>query len=306
MTGGRRRTFPLVPRRPLAGTVFGSQRSLRRGPGSDVAGSRPYRPGDRLSSIDWAASARRSAVSGGDEFVVRQTYADDAPHVVVVLDRRPSMGLYGPDLPFLSKPQAAREAVAAVLASARAARAAIGWLDVGAAGTTWLPPHNTLPAPVVERRLAAPCDGPADTLARALDHLARRGTEVPQGTFVFLVSDFLSAPPADGWRTALARRLDLVPVVVSDPVWDASFPDVAGVLLPVAAAEGPGAPGVRLTAREVSARRTANERRAALLREQLRALGLDPVAVESEDAAAVDAAFAAWAARRRLLRRVLA
>jgi uncharacterized protein (DUF58 family) len=304
VTGARRRTFPLVPRRPLAGTVFGTQRSLRRGPGSDVAGSRPYRPGDRLSSVDWYASARLSAATGGDEFVVRQTYAEDAPRVVVVCDRRPSMGLYGPGLPFLSKPEAIREAVAAIVASARAARAELGWLDVSRAGTTWLPPRNAVAATTIERRLLPPWDAPADGLERALGDLARRVTEAPKGTFVFVVSDFTTPLALPVWRPAIARGLDLVPVVVQDPTWEASFPDVAGVVLPIADPVSGRTAGVRLTAREVRERRAANERRAQDLREQLRALGADFVALGAADPVAVDAAFAAWAARRRMLRHV--
>lgn len=302
MSATRRRTFPLVPRRPLAGTVFGTQRSLRRGPGSDIAGTRPYRPGDRLSSIDWFASARLSAASGRDDFVVRQTYAEDAPRVVLVLDRRPSMALYDDALPFLSKPRAVREIVAAVVSSARAARAEIGWLEASRNGMTWLPPRNTLPAPFVERRLAAPADGGEDSLVRALDHLTRHPTESPQGTFVFVVSDFLAAPPARVWRSVVSRGVDVVPVAVRDPVWETSFPDVAGVLLPFAGPDGRSRGGVRLSHDEVAARREANERRAVELADDLRRSGLDLVAVDSAEPVDVDAAFAAWAARRRLLR----
>ncbi|MGH3048934.1 MAG: DUF58 domain-containing protein, partial [Gaiellaceae bacterium] len=80
-------TFPLVPRRRVIGLAFGGVRSVRRGSGSDVAGSREYRPGDSVSWIDWAASARLSAARGDDEFVVRELYADEAPRVVVLADR---------------------------------------------------------------------------------------------------------------------------------------------------------------------------------------------------------------------------
>ena len=68
MRGGRL-TFPLVPRRRVHGVSFGTMRSLRRGSGTDVAGSRPYRPGDDMDAIDWAASARLSTAKGRDEFV---------------------------------------------------------------------------------------------------------------------------------------------------------------------------------------------------------------------------------------------
>ena len=54
-------------------------RSLRRGAGTDVAGSRPYRPGDDIDTIDWAASAELSTARGSDEFVVRERFAEEAP-----------------------------------------------------------------------------------------------------------------------------------------------------------------------------------------------------------------------------------
>jgi uncharacterized protein (DUF58 family) len=282
---------------------FGTESSARRGPGSDVAGSRPYRPGDRLSSVDWYASARLSAMKGEDEFIVRQTYAEHAPRVTIVCDRRPSMGLYGPELPFLHKPRAVREAVAAILASARAAHAGVGWLDVGTSGATWLPPRADVSSAQIERRLNAGWDAPVGSLDRALGELTRRRTEAPQGTFVFVISDFTTSIDAAVWRPLAARGLDLVPVIVQDPVWEASFPDVAGVVLPFADAEGRHAAGVRLTGAETRLRRSANEERARDVRQRLRSLGADVVTLAASDTGSVDAAFGTWAARRRALRR---
>ncbi|HEV7641175.1 MAG TPA: DUF58 domain-containing protein, partial [Gaiellaceae bacterium] len=73
-----RRAFPLISRKRLSGTPFGERRSARRGRGSDVAGTRPYAPGDPVSTIDWFASARLSSARGSDEFVVRELYAEEA------------------------------------------------------------------------------------------------------------------------------------------------------------------------------------------------------------------------------------
>jgi uncharacterized protein (DUF58 family) len=56
-------TFPLIPRRRVIGLAFGGIRSVRRGTGSDVAGSRRYVPGDNLAWIDWAASTATSSSS---------------------------------------------------------------------------------------------------------------------------------------------------------------------------------------------------------------------------------------------------
>src|SRR5205085_12102289 len=98
-----RQPFPLVPRRKLAGLPFGELPSRRRGQGADVIGSRPYEPRDPVSTIDWYASARLSAASGTDEFVVRDRAADEAPRVAILCDRRPAMALYGASFPWLDK-----------------------------------------------------------------------------------------------------------------------------------------------------------------------------------------------------------
>ena len=68
-TGGR---MTLAIARPFrssraaasSGLAFGAMHGGRRGSGSDVAGSRPYVPGDDPDTIDWAASARASPRRG--------------------------------------------------------------------------------------------------------------------------------------------------------------------------------------------------------------------------------------------------
>ena len=60
----RPRPFALVPRRRFLGVQFGRRRSSRRGLGDEVAGTRPYRPGDLIAHIHWAASARLSEARG--------------------------------------------------------------------------------------------------------------------------------------------------------------------------------------------------------------------------------------------------
>jgi hypothetical protein len=48
---------------------------------------------------------------------------------------------------------------------------------------------------------------------------------------VFVLSDFVPAAPDDVWLTAIANRWDLVPIVIQDPVWEQSFPDVSGIVV---------------------------------------------------------------------------
>jgi uncharacterized protein (DUF58 family) len=296
-----RRTFPLVPRRRLTGLPFGDLPSRRRGRGSDIIGTRPYQSGDPITSIDWFASARASSATGGDEFVVREHAADEAARVVVVVDRRPAMALYPAPLPWLAKHDALREAVSAVAASAAAARADIALLDFGDGEPYWLPPgRRERQWQIVERENGAtPYGAPEDTLERSLAFLARHRVALPPATFVFVVSDFLAPPAAEVWLDAVAYGWDIVPVVIQDPVWEQSFPDVAGVAVPIADPRHGDVALVRLGRRAALRRREENERRTDALRTELGSFGLEAVEITDADPDAVDAAFLAWAEERR-------
>jgi uncharacterized protein (DUF58 family) len=296
-----RRTFPLVPRRRLTGLPFGDLASRRRGHGSDVIGHRLYQPGDPVASIDWFASARLSAATGADAFIVRQQAADEAPRVVLVVDRRPAMGLYPEPLPWLAKHAAVAEAVAAIVASAAAARADLAALDFSGGEAWWLAPgRRDRPWLIAEREGAdTPFTAPADTLERALSFLRQRRAEVPSGSFVFVLSDFLPPPRGEIWQDALGRGWDVVPVVIQDPVWEQSFPAVGGVGLPVADPRSGAVALARLSSRQAARRRDANERRYARLLQDFEAFSMDPVTIGTSEPDAVDAAFIEWAENRR-------
>ena len=293
-------TFPLIPRRRVLGLPFGGLHSMRRGLGSDVAGSRPYQPGDDVDKIDWYASARLSLARGSEEFVVREHYADEAPRVVVLCDRRPSMSVFPEGWPWLSKPDAIRNAVTLIGASATAARGLLGYFDEADGDAYWHPPRSShaYGAPELERGFGAP----EDTLRRGLRHLAEHKRDLPAGTFVFIVSDFLAPPTRDEWLDALERRYEIVPVIVQDPIWEQSFPDVSGVVVPFVA---PGDSGVSLaavTAREARRLRETNERRFDDLLHGLRALDMDPVVVDSHEQRDVVSSFLSWADQRLFTR----
>ena len=294
--------FPLVPRGRLTGLPFGSLPSWRRGRGSDVAGSRPYRPGDDFDLIDWASSARQSAARGSDEFVVREQFAEEAPRVVVIADRRPAMALYPPELPFLDKRETLRVATEMIAAAAGAARGLLGYLDFGdgdAGDPFWVAPRSHSDDWLLERRWRDPSfEAPEDNVELALEWVGRLRGALPAGSFVFVLSDFISGPPPEVWWSALEHRWDIVPVVVQDPVWEQSFPALAGIVLPVLdAADGTYMP-VRLLRREVRERRVENERRLAVLVDELTAFGLDPVVLGSADPNTIHRAFSGWAEER--------
>ena len=288
-------TFPLKPKRRVAGLAYGTIHSTRRGLGSDVAGSRPYRRGDDVKAIDWAASARLSRARGQDEFVVREHFADEAPRIVVVCDRAPSMSLYPPGWPWLDKPAAVRSVLRLVGDSALAAQGYLGYLDHAA----WRPPTSQRTLRELESR---PFEAPADAVSRGLEELVRHRRDVPAGTFVFVVSDFLRPPPRELWLRVLGRRLDAIPVVVQDAVWEQSFPAVAGVVMPFADPASGKTVLAELTRSEVAARRRENEQRRATLLRELRGLDLEPVLVESSGLHDVLRSFLAWVDRRRARR----
>jgi uncharacterized protein (DUF58 family) len=292
-------TFPLVPRRRVIGLAFGGMRSARRGLGSDVAGSRPYRPGDDVDAIDWAASAKLSAAHGQDEFVVREDFADESPRVVVLCDRRPTVAVAPPPAGRLRKAAALEWALALISRSAVAARSLVGYLDLAEREPYWRPPRTEHQAPIDGER---PFRAAESSVADGLAFLTRERRDLPPGSFVFVVSDFLAPPSREAWRRLHELRLDAVPVVIQDPVWERSFPAVGGVVIPFADPETGRTALVRLTDREAAARREQNEERWASLLHDLRSAGLDPVVLGSHDHGDVTAAFMRWADQRIYLR----
>lgn len=299
-----RLTFPLVPRRRVHGVSFGTMRSLRRGSGTDVAGSRPYRPGDDMDAIDWAASARLSTAKGRDEFVVRERFAEEAPKIVIVCDRRPQMAHFASPLPWLDKPEAMRHTVELVLASAGAAGGFVGYLDYADGDPHWRQPKG-------ERKLIELKDdrlwsleygGPQDWLERSIAHLANHTRAVSPGTFVFVLSDFIPTPPSETWLAAIENRWDLVPVVIQDPTWEQTFPEVSGVVLPLRDPATGRTGSVRLRRVEAAARRAANEERLHELTETFRLLDIDPIVLGSSDRSEILASFLVWTDLRRTRR----
>jgi uncharacterized protein (DUF58 family) len=295
-----RTAFPLIPRHRLSGVPFGTARSIRRGRGSDLAGFRAYVPGDPVSTIDWHASARLSTARGDDEFVVRERFADEAPRVVIVVDRSPTMRLYPDWSPWLAKPEAVGKATHAIVDSAIAARASAGYLDYSADGPFWIPPRGRdLLELIEEHEASTDIASGHGTLERAFTHLATVTAQLGAGSFVFVLSDFLDAPPHSVWLAAQARRWEIVPVVIQDPTWEQSFPSVGPVILPIVDPDTRSSIEVRLTRSEARAERGRREQARARLLAGFASLGLDPVILEDSDPDSVLRMFFEWADRRR-------
>jgi uncharacterized protein (DUF58 family) len=295
-------TFPLVPQRRFAGVQFGHRRSSRRGAGDEVAGSRPYRPGDLVAWIDWAASARLSSSRGGDEFVVREFFAEQAPRVALVRDRRPGMAIHEPPSPWLDKRAAADTAARLIVASTIAERGELAFVDRAAAKPVVLMPAGRRSAGLSSRELAQ-FDDPQDSLVHSLNLLVRHSGLFPSGSFVFVVSDFLAPVPSRVWYRLRSLQWDVTPVIVQDPVWEQSFPAVEGVVLPLRDAVTGAVEDVWVGGREARRRAGENELRLARLLEGFRRLGFDPIVLGTSDPIEISLRFHAWADRRKRLRR---
>jgi uncharacterized protein (DUF58 family) len=297
-------TFALIPQSRLIGLSFGTMRSRRSGSGSDVSGSRPYLTGDDIRAIDWAASARLSSARHRDEFVVRERYAEEAPKVVLVCDRRAEMSFFSPPLPWLDKPAAMREAAELIIESALQVGGFVGYLDFGDGEPYWEPPRGGRKlSELREQRLPSTVfSAPGDSLERALAHLSEHRRSVSSGSFVFVLSDFLPPPSDKLWLTALEQRWDVIPVVIQDPRWEQSFPDVSGIVVPLRDPRTGRRAAVRLRTREVAARRSENEKRLQSLVEGFQALGIEPVVLSSSDRIDVLESFLIWADGRKARR----
>jgi uncharacterized protein (DUF58 family) len=249
-------------------------RTRRRGPGLDLAGARPYRPGDDVRRIDWRASARLSSQKDEDDFLVREHLTEQSTRVVVLVDRGPSMSLFPQGYPWLSKPAAIVEIASLIAASALQAGAAVSHLDGEGAES-------------------------GGSIAQLLEQLAMQERPVPEGAFVFALSDFLDFPDDGAWEAALDRGRDVVPVVIQDPTWEQSFPDIAGALVPFADPATGRAMLVRLSRNDVCERCAEHEARFAWIQERFERLGLDAVIVGSAAPADVLTSFLDWAQGRQ-------
>jgi hypothetical protein len=233
--------------------------------------------------------------------VLREHYADEAPRVVVVADRRPEMRLFPHGFPWLRKGEAQRALIDLIRASTIEAHGFLGYLDYGdgEGEPFWLPPQSQSLWEYIDREEeGAPFRAPASTIEDAFEFLLAHPRSVPAGTFVFVLSDFLAPPPLETWVRALEHRWDVVPVVLQDPLWERSFPPVGGFVLDVADVDG-RAHEVHLTRANTRARTRAHETRWTELLESFERALLEPVVVESSDEGGLLRAFLRWSELRQ-------
>jgi len=256
------------------------------------AGTIPLRPRARIAGAPFGQTRGSSRGGVADPLTSRPYRPGDDPRRI---DRHASARLsaaYGDDRYVIREHYAEERLALAFVVDGRPTMALhpreLGWL------------HK--PSTVSAARAVVEASG------RSVGALFRRLDELPVdlpggGGLAFYVSDFLVLPAADVWARLLERRWEIVPVVVQDPVWEQSFPDVAGTTIPFADPASGKVRLVRLTRREVTRLRLRNEARLQAILSALERGGLEPVLLGTAEPSAVHQAFADWAARRRRPRR---
>ncbi len=212
----------LEPHVRIIGSLFGNSPSRRRGSSDDVVGGRPYQIGDDVRRIDWATSARLSALQDKDHFVVRETYGEEAPIVCFALDRSSSMALYPREYPWLHKPDAVRRIAEVVALSANHYHCPLAYLDAD----TWQSPSTSTGLEELVQLLdQGRYDRPEDTIDSLFRRLRTVEHLLPGGSFVFCCSDFMQMPSKQTLAMVIDAEWDLVPIVVQDPLWEQSYPE---------------------------------------------------------------------------------
>lgn len=209
--------------RRLDGALHGAHRTVHRGHGVDLAGMRPYEPGDDIRHLDWNVTARL------DEPYVRLFTEDREVTAWIVLDRSASMR-FGPD-------GHGKDTTAGELAVSLARLLSRSGNPVGAVlydGEEYriLPPGHSRRQVL---RLAAALTAPArqDGTGRTTDlagMLAKVAAVAGRRGVVIVISDFVGELDWQPQLTRLNLRHEVVAVQITDPA-ELSLPAVGLVVI---------------------------------------------------------------------------
>lgn len=269
----RIRRIEITTRKAVAEQLAGQYHSVFKGRGMAFSEVRLYQPGDEIRTIDWNVTARMQ-----EPYV--KVFSEERELTVMLLvdlSRSQDFGTIE-----RTKGEVAAELSALLAFSAISNNDRVGAILFTDRVERFIPPKKGRKhvLALVSELLTARPEGRGTDLAEALGYLSRVAR---RRTVAFLLSDFLvpSGGPHDHALRVAARRHDLVPVAISDPLEHALPP--LGITL-VADPESGMAFEVDLKDRRV------RERYAALVRRQddarvklFRKLDLDHVDVRCGD-----------------------
>jgi uncharacterized protein (DUF58 family) len=220
------RRIEITTRRAVLDTLAGGYHSVFKGRGMAFSEVRPYQPGDEIRSIDWNVTARM-----GDPFV--KVFAEERElTALIAIDRSASQDV---GLAPKVKAEVAAEIAALLVFSALENGDRAGILLFTDRVERYVPPRRGRKhgLRLITEALAFRPAGRGTDLALILGDLTRL---LRRRAVVFVVSDFL----AEGHEAALAvcaRRHDVIPVVVTDPIESALPPAGLRGLWPATDAE---------------------------------------------------------------------
>ena len=284
------RRIEITTRRAVLDTLAGGYHSVFKGRGMAFSEVRPYQPGDEIRAIDWNVTARM-----GDPFV--KVFVEERELTALIAVDRSASQVAG--LSPQAKAEVAAEIAALLVFSALENGDRAGLLLFTDRVERFVPPRRGRKhgLRLITEALAFQPRGRGTDLALALRDTTRL---LRRRAVVFVVSDFL----ASDYEAALAvcaRRHDVIPVVVSDPVEDELPEGALSGLWPVADSETGAAVWIDLSDRRTrdawaDASREARERRERIFRR----LSLDAVRVRPGDdyVAPLSALFRARGKRR--------
>src|SRR5437764_13769723 len=221
------RRIEITTRRAVQDTLAGGYHSVFKGRGMAFSEVRPYQAGDEIRSIDWNVTARM-----GEPFVKVFTEERELT-ALIAMDRSASQD--AGFAPQASKAEVAAEIAALLIFSALENGDRAGLLLFTDRIERFVPPRRGRKhgLRLISETLAFRPHGRGTDVALALRDVTRL---LRRRAVVFVVSDFL-APDYERALAVCARRHDVIPVVVSDPVEDELPAEALRGLWPVADSE---------------------------------------------------------------------
>jgi len=201
------RKIEITTRRVVNETLAGEYHSVFRGRGMTFEEVRPYQPGDDIRTIDWNVTARMN-----DAYV--KVYTEERELTVMLLvDLSASQDFGSRDK---TKGEIAAEVAALLAFSAITNNDRVGLILFTDRVERFVPPKKGRKhvMRLITEILNAKPKGTRTDLNAGLEHLSRVSK---RKCVAFLVSDFI----ADRYEQSLrivARRHDLVPIVLRDPL----------------------------------------------------------------------------------------
>jgi len=267
------RRIEITTRRAVLDTLAGGYHSVFKGRGMAFSEVRPYQPGDEIRAIDWNVTARI-----GEPFV--KVFVEERElTALIAVDRSASQSA---GLSAQAKAEVAAEIAALLVFSALENGDRAGLLLFTDRVERFVPPRRGRKhgLRLISEALAFRPRGQGTDLALALRDVTRL---LRRRAVVFVVSDFLSAD-YEAALAVCARRHDVIPVVVSDPVEDELPTGALSGLWPVADSETGATVWVDLSDRRTRAAYAQAARDARDRRERtFRKLSLDAVRVKPGD-----------------------